>query len=220
MGFPFLTIFIVLVLFLAVRYRTISRKQDEDLSSFWARESAANATLPADLDKLPYLTIPLHNFPLGYSDDPSVIALEKELEELSKKRLLNLTGKTNTELKETYGVTNLATMQAIGEDFDRMTIVLKEYADTLIAANRLTDAVRVLEYGVAVGTDVSQNYILLGDCYHALGQDTKITYLMDQVTARNLVLGPKILRHLRTLLEPSVSGEDDNAVKKPEDFEA
>ena len=136
------------------------------------------------------------------------------MQKLAGKRLLNLTGKNNTELKEAYGVANLATMQAIGEDFDRLTVILKEYAEGLIAQNQLTDAIRVLEFGVAIGTDISQNYTLLGDCYQALGQTDKIGYLMTQVENRHLLLGPSIIRHLQSLL----SGDTDTEINAPEDF--
>lgn len=214
MSFSFLGLFLAFVIFLAIRYRMNNKKQQETEDSFWAREATANSVPTADLDSLQYITIPLDKFPLGFSKDPEITALETELQELADKRLLNLTGKTNTELKEAYGVANLATMQAIGEDFDRLTVILKEYAEGLIAQSQLTDAIRVLEFGVAIGTDISQNYTLLGDCYQALGQTDKIGYLMTQVENRHLLLGPSIIRHLQSLL----SGDTDTEVNAPEDF--
>lgn len=214
MSFSFLGLFLAFVIFLAIRYRMNNKKQQETEDSFWAREAMANSVPTTDLDNLPYITIPLDKFPLGFSKDPEITALETELQELADKRLLNLTGKTNTELKEAYGVANLATMQAIGEDFDRLTVILKEYAEGLIAQNQLTDAIRVLEFGVAIGTDISQNYTLLGDCYQALGQTDKIGYLMTQVENRHLLLGPSIIRHLQSLL----SGDADTDINAPEDF--
>ena len=214
MSFSFLGLFLAFVIFLAIRYRMNNKKQQETEDSFWAREAMANSVPTTDLDNLPYITIPLDKFPLGFSKDPEITALETELQELADKRLLNLTGKTNTELKEAYGVANLATIQAIGEDFDRLTVILKEYAEGLIAQNQLTDAIRVLEFGVAIGTDISQNYTLLGDCYQALGQTDKIGYLMTQVENRHLLLGPSIIRHLQSLL----SGDADTDINAPEDF--
>lgn len=87
-------------------------------------------------------------------------------------------------------------MQSIGEDFDLLTITLKDYGAALIEQGLLADAISVLEFGVAIGTDISQNYNMLGDCYLALGKTDKISYLIEQVESRNLLLAPSILRHL------------------------
>ena len=165
MSFPFLAAFLGFGVFLAIRYKSLNRKQELDTQAFWEREAAANATPSADLDNIKYITIPLDKFPLGFSKDAGICALEETLKELSHKRLLNLTGKTNTDLKELYGVANLTTMQAIGEDFDLLTITLKDYGAALIQQGKLADAISVLEFGVAIGTDISQNYILLGDLW-------------------------------------------------------
>lgn len=86
-------------------------------------------------------------------------------------------------------------MQSIGEDFDLLTITLKDYGAALIEQGLLADAISVLEFGVAIGTDISQNYNMLGDCYLALGKTDKISYLIEQVESRNLMLAPSILRH-------------------------
>ena len=151
MSFPFLAAFLGFGVFLAIRYKSLNCKQELDTQAFWEREAAANATPSADLDNIKYITIPLDKFPLGFSKDAGICALEETLKELSHKRLLNLTGKTNTDLKELYGVANLTTMQAIGEDFDLLTITLKDYGAALIQQGKLADAISVLEFGVAIG---------------------------------------------------------------------
>ncbi len=48
-------------------------------------------------------------------------------------------------MKEAYGVANLTTMQSIGEDFDLLTITLKDYGAALIEQGLLADAISVLE---------------------------------------------------------------------------
>ncbi len=200
MLFPFLTIFLIFVIFLAYRYKTTNKKQKDIQASFWERENAANATPPVDLDNLIYITIPLEKFPLGLSDDENRISIEDQLRQLSQKRILNLTGITNTEVKERYGVSNLNALTEIGENFDQLTILLKDYASILIEAEHLEEAVAVLEFGVGIGTDIRQNYTMLGDCYKALGKPEKIQYLIDTVSAKNLLLAPGIIRYLENLL--------------------
>lgn len=196
MGFPFLTVFLIFLVWLAFRLRKAqgSRQQKDD--DFWARERAANATLAKDIDNLSYLTIPLDNFPLHFSEDSEVCAIEDELIELSSHRLLNLTNMTNTDLKEAYGVPNFETMSKIGEDFDRVSVLLNSYAKALIDANRTSDAVKVLEYAVGVKTDISESYTLLAGCYKELNNDTKLDYLKTQVEQSSLLMKSTILKSI------------------------
>jgi hypothetical protein len=215
MVLPFFTIFVIFVILLAIRYKSLNNRQDDMQASFWEREAAANAVPPVDLDALTYITVPLERFPLGNFTDANIVEMENKLQQLSTQRMLNITGKTNTELKETYGVPNLTKVQSYGENFDQLTVVIKEYGEALLHKECISDAVTVLEYGVAVKTDVSQNYILLGQCYKTLGQTDKISYLMEQVSSMSLVLGPSILRHLQALLDEENASAGETA---EEDF--
>ena len=213
MLFPFLTIFMIIIIFLAIRYRSNERHQQEIQDDFWSKEAAANATPSVDLSNLKYITIPLDKFPLGFSQEEKILSLESQLRELSTKPMLNLTGKTNTELKLTYGVPNLEKMMEIGENFDTLTILLKDYAQALLEHKMLAEAIVVLEFGAGIGTDISQHYIMLGECYQSLGKTEKIRHLMEKISQSDLLLGPSIIRQLNALLESDTASMD-----APEDF--
>lgn len=201
MLFPFLTIFIAFLLFLAFRYRKISKTSEEQQAAFWKRELQANATPAQDITDLPYLTIPLTKFPLDFSEDSVVLDIERQLQELSEQKILNLNGVTNTELKVRYGVPNLNTMTEIGERYNQLTLLLMDYADALLEADRRIDAITVLEYGVVIKSDISRNYTLLADCYMQQEQPQRVQYLRDQVNAMDLPLKSAILRRLDGLLQ-------------------
>lgn len=214
MLFPCLTLFLIFVVWLAIRYRSSRQKIQTYQEDFWEHEAMANATPPINLDDLKYITIPLEKFPLGLHPEEEFLQIEQQLRDLSHERILNLTGKTNTELKTLYGVSNLSAVIEMGDHYDTLTLLLKEYASALLKKEYVTEAVVVLEFGVSIGTDVSQNYILLGKCYHRLGKFSKIDILMEQVRARNLMLGPSILRQLSDMKKP-----DDNAPAFSQDTE-
>ena len=197
--FPFLTIFLILIAALTYRLYKIRQSQGQPLEDFWEKERLADLAPAKDLSLLTYITIPLEKFPLEFSDDPEVDMIEQELAALSKKRLLNLNGKTNTDLKLEYGARNLEAMQEIGDDFSRMTILLTDYAKALMQEGRFSDAATVLEFGLAVRSDISTNYTLLGDCYQATGQTDKIRSLKEEVKSLHLLLETKILTYLDQL---------------------
>lgn len=210
MLFPILGIVLVVMIALALRYRYLNKKIDNDNDDFYAREKRANATPKKDISNLPYLKIPMDKFPIGEIDDPDITSLDKKLTELSDKEILNLTGKTNTDLKEAYGVPNFEKMQQIGENFNDLTVTLVDYASELMLHNRYDDAIKVLEYGVVIKTDVSKNYTLLGDCYKYKNQLRRIATLREQAENYNGIMRDSILKHLDGLLS------EDN----PEDFES
>lgn len=199
MLFPFFTIFLIFVVWLAIRYRSNNQKTQQLQDDFWENEAKANSAPAADLDSIQYINIPLEKFPLGLYSQDEILQIEFQLKELSQKRILNLTGKTNTELKATYGVSNLPAIMEIGENFDQLTVLLKDYASALIQHKSFQEAIAVLEFGVGIGTDISQHYIMLGQCYQKLGKFDKIDYLIEQVKSRDLLLGPSILRQLESM---------------------
>lgn len=199
--FPILSVVIIGVIILAIIYRKNDRKQKQDMDNFWEREQLAKIVPPKDLDSIEYLKIPIEKFSFGTVGDDETKAIENKITEYSKKRLLNLTGKTNTELRELYGAPNLEIMQEIGDDFDGFSIALNEYAKKLKENECYKEAIPVLEYGLIIKTDISENYIMLADCYKAVGQDRRIETLKEQVMTLGLLMEPSIIAHIDSFLE-------------------
>ena len=196
MGFPILPFFLLFVVLLALRLNYLKAKREQQENEFWERERQANITPAKDISNLRYITIPIEKFPLNFSTDEKVIEIENELQELSTHRLLNLTGMTNTDLKLAYGVPNFETMSKIGDDFDRTCVLLNKYAESLMEANRIDDVISVLEFAVGVGTDISESYTMLAQCYKAKQMDTKLDLLRNQVEQSSLFLKDAILQKI------------------------
>ena len=211
MGFPILPFFLIFLVWLAFRLRKLDTKQKQEEHDFWAKERQANVTPAKDISNLRYITIPMEKFPLNFSNDEKVIEIEKELQELSTHKLLNLIGVTNTDLKLTYGVPNFQTMSQIGDDFDRVCVLLNSYAHALMEAERVDEVITVLEFAVGVGTDISESYTLLAHCYEQKGMHEKLELLKRQVEQSKLLLKNSILSKIesnRTI----ISDEDQQAV--------
>ena len=145
--FPIILIcFIIFVVFLNSRKRQITKQEQEITEQFWARENKANATRRRSLDNLPYITIPeeLLTPPAQASED--VLSLYETLRHLSAKKIVNLNGKTNTDLKLAYGAASLAALTEFDENYN-----------TLIC----TIAIDILLFGIRCGSDITDNYTLL-----------------------------------------------------------
>ncbi len=194
--FPFLTIFLIFIVWLAIKIKQSKAKHTKDMDDFWMAEMQANATPAKDIKGLSYITIPIEKFPLDFSTDEETMDIESRLKELSTHPLLNLTGKTNTEIKAAYGVPNFETMCQIGEDYNEAILLLDKYAAKLEEAGRINDAMAVLEFAVGTKTDIKTSYTRLGKCYKSLDKEEKLAYLIKQVEESNLLLKSAIIKEL------------------------
>ena len=160
------------------------RRSNSSTSDFWQKESAANQVKRIDLDALPYIIIPLENYPLGQHDDDVLSECEDSLIKLSQKKILNLTGKTSTELKETYGITNLSYVDKCDMNYTELVKIIAAYGARLHELGFDDECIAVLESGIDILTDISSNYKLLAELYQKRNEPEKIEHLRD--TARTL----------------------------------
>jgi len=196
MGFPILPFFLIFLIWLSFRIKSLDAKQEKQQEDFWAKERAANTTPAKDISNLRYITIPMDKFPLNFSQDEKVIEIERKLQELSTHKLLNLTKMSNADLKLEYGVPNFETMSKIGEDFDELCILLNSYALALKEAGRMDDVENVLEFAVGIGTDISESYTLLAECYKNNDKSEKLAFLRDKVEQGDMLLKDSILKKI------------------------
>lgn len=172
--FPIFTIcFIIFLLVLNYRIRKSNSKQQNLEDSFWEREREANLARRKDISNLDYITIPGNLFPTN----PET-ATEIEFASLQGQKMLNLTGLSNTDLKMEYGVQNLEELSAYDEMFTKFVQLLPKYAGELIANDKLSEAKRLLEFGVEHKADSKAAFVQLAEIYKKLGQDDKIQHLI------------------------------------------
>lgn len=198
--FPILTIFLIFLLYYAYQRNKMSKKEAQRESDFWNRENQANSTPKKDIGHLNYITIPLEDFPIGrYPLDP-LKELESELTDLADKKILNLTGISNTDLKLQYGAANIEALSSYDENFTRLARLITDYAKILADNSHTQDAIRVLEFGVKIQSDITQNYVLLASLYRETGEGAKIRSLIEASKLLNSLSKDTIQRKLNDML--------------------
>lgn len=159
---------VIFFIFLIAYFRKKNTKaQNEIEATFWERETEANHVRRQDISGLPYISIPLENFPLNMYENSEIKECESLLKSLSEKKILNLGNQTNTDLKLQYGMANLQILSECEENFITLCRVLVAYAEALLACGSPREAQTVLEFGISCGSDISKNYLLLADLYLA-----------------------------------------------------
>lgn len=188
--------FLILCAWLGYELRKSRRKMQKTTTDFWEREQKANLTRRVSPDTLPYLSIPLEQFPIGRHPDHELQEAEMRLQQLSGEKILNLTGKTSTELKETYGLANLPLLNECDTNFTELVRLLYQYGERLVSLGYEQDAIPVLEFGIAILTDISGNYKLLATLYQKQNHPEKIQSLKETAHKLDSLMKPKILREL------------------------
>ena len=196
----FLGLFIFFIFMLAYFRKKGIRKQEAVEQAFWDRENEANHVRRQDISGLPYITIPLENFSMDICDNQLLKEYEQTLTDLSSKKILNLNGETNTDLKLKYGPANLETLIECDQNFATLCRTLADYAKCLLDLDHTAEAKTVLEFGVSCGSDHSQNYRLLAELYAAEGDKDQISHLLTLAQELNSPMKQSIITHLEEQL--------------------
>ena len=192
----------IIVLFYFIKKS--SREADNALENFRKRESEADNTRKKPLDDLNYITIPDEIFRMNRdSDDNDCQSAVKVFDSLKDQKIVNLTGISNTDLKLAYGAPNLPILAQYDQNYTVLARSLDRYASFLTKSGNTDDAVKVLEFAVETGSDISSTYKQLVALYQSNGIKDKIPSLKEKASSLNSVMSPSILRYL-----DSVSDDD------------
>lgn len=196
--FPIFASFIVLALWLKYEIHKHSKLDKLSEQSFWDKEEKANSTRRQSLKDLAYITIPENLIKSELlSDDSYVSEYVETISSLSKEKIVNLTGISNTDLKLTYGAPNLPLLISYDQNYTLLVRTLQKLAEKYKAAGYLEEAVNILEFAVDTHTDVSSTYHMLMDYYIEVGTPEKISHLIEIAQSLNSLSKDVIVRTLQ-----------------------
>ena len=200
---PFLSIFIIVTIYIAIR-RSFARRSEESIwENFRKREQEANWTRRQDISNLAYIKLPLDALPLGRFDDEVLESYESALRDLSTQPICNLNGISNTDLKLRYGAANLNTLSQCDTNYSTLVSLLANYGEKLFELSHPEEAKQVLEYSLSLGSDIGKTYELLATIYEYEGQPEKINALYESAEKITSIRRNSILRKLEEHLDPA-----------------
>lgn len=188
----------VFMLFVYLSIKRQSRAAAKQNDAFWEREARANSVRRKSLDNLLYIMIPLEKFPTHLlHENPTVLDCIDTVESLTDKKIVNLTGWSNTDLKLAYGAANINILSEYDHNYTLLATTLQKWADELLKANYTDEAAVLMQFAVSTLTDVGRTYYLLADYYASTGKWEQINDLIK--TAEGLRSSNKttILRRLQ-----------------------
>lgn len=202
---PFLSIFIIVTLYVSIRIRNSKHAEEEMWDDFWNKEQKANWTRKQDISTLAYIKLPLDTLPLGRYDDEALTCYEDALRDLSVQPICNLNGISNTDLKLRYGAANLPALTECDTNYSTLLALLANYGEKLYELSHRAEAKQVLEYALSLGTDVGKNYDLLAAIYEEEGHPEQIGALRSSAENLTSIRKNSILRKLDARKEQDIT---------------
>ena len=155
-----------------------SKKDKERAAGFWERENKANSTRKKDLSSLPYITLDDSLFPFSIEETEALRSAREQVFTMKGRKILNLNGLSNTDLKLTYGAANLPALTQYEENFFALCAALQNWGEALSEAGYISEAIQVLQYAQLIGSDLSSTRTLLTTLCRAnqASDDTQISF--------------------------------------------
>lgn len=198
MNLVFLASFLTFILAVFFIMKNQQKKFKDQEAEFWSREERANFVRRKPLDDLDYIKIPLEAFPTHLlHDNAEVLDCIEVLESLTSRKIVNFTGRSNTDLKLEYGTANLEVLTEYDQNYTILVRTLQKWADCLIEGGFQKEAVTLMEFAISTGSDISRTYYILAGYYASLGQYQEIDRLRS--VAKNLLSANRnvIVKHLQ-----------------------
>ena len=143
------------------------------------------------------MEIPFQYIPKSLlADDAAVQDCMETLKALSGKKIVNLTGYSNTDLKLQYGTANLTVLSEYDENYTLYARTLYKLARLYYDNGYESNAAILLEKGIESGTDITGNYTLLAQIYQKKGEYEKIKNLIDSAASLRSITQKNIIRSL------------------------
>ena len=197
---PFLAVFIIITIYIAIRRSSAMRSEQKVWNDFREREQEANWTRKQDISNLAYIKLPLSDLPLGKFDDEVLSSYESALRDLSTQPICNLNGISNTDLKLRYGAANLNALSQCDTNYSTLVSLLANYGEKLFELSHPEESKQVLEYSLSLGSDIGKAYELLATIYEYEGQPEKINALYESAEKITSIRRNSILRKLEEYL--------------------
>ena len=128
----FFICFIVFLLWLRVKL-----KQQDSLKTqnkdFWRREHEADFSRNKDISELDYISIDRELLPFSeHTNDAELLQIQQDVNKTLSKKMINLSGMTNTDIKETYGRGNFEVLAVYDQNYLKFLSLLNKWGTYLL----------------------------------------------------------------------------------------
>jgi len=200
----FFIITILLVLWVHYQKRRTDRIATQSSEQFWERERQANLTRKKDISNLDYIHVPVNTLPFPETDSEEIGDIQKHIINLASGKIVNFTGKSNTDLKLEYGAPNINLLMEYDKNYLELVRSLYRYGKLLYDKQLTDEAVSILEYALSIKTDISANYTLLATIYKEKNNTEGINSVISAAEELTSMTKKALLSNLMAIRDSSV----------------
>ena len=201
--FMSISILIIFVLWLNYEIRKNNKLSKKGMDKFWEKEARANTARKADISELNYITIPFNKLPLDDNPDQTINSYRDTILSHSEKKILNLSGFSNTELKLKYGISNISLLSEYDNNYTSLIAILHNWGERLYQQGSYQDAMSVFETALECSTDVPKTFELLAEIYARQGSSDKIILQSEKIASSTIRDKENLLLKLQALTKLS-----------------
>lgn len=178
--------FILILVIIQLCLKNSTKKQETRTKAFIEKERQANSVRKKNIENLNYITIPDDIIQIEQNSAdfhgianriPAVRRSYDRLLALQPRKILNLTGISNTDLKLEYGVANLTALTEYDDNFTELIRCISNIGHHLLENGDRNDAIIFLEFGIKTGGDIRSLYTDLAEIYIADNKPQKLEQL-------------------------------------------
>lgn len=199
---PLFTTIVLVAGFIWIYMKSTTKNLNKGTEELLEKERLSNTVRRQPLNTLNYIDFNENSIPIiTPAPNARIESLYNNLASLYSKRIVNLTGISNTDLKLTYGPANLPDLTEFDQNYTELTRNIYDLGIELDAEGLRSDAIKVLSYGVQIGTDISNNYIALANMYVEAKNYSEISKLIDHANMIHSLTKASTIRKLQEILD-------------------
>lgn len=193
--------FIVFILWFRVKSKQADKLSNNPREEFLKREQEANFTRKKDISNLDYFTVPEGVLPFSETDDEEEARLQNNVKNIMSRKMLNLSGMTNTDIKLEYGHANLDILSEYDQNFSMFLTSLDRWGNYLYTKGDTHHSIQILEYAIANGSDITGTFTTLAKIYADENKPEKIQSLIDKVESSDFFMKDTIVSKLVRIVQ-------------------
>ena len=200
----FLASIFVAILLVSLVVKRNQRDYDEKEREYHDKIRRSNMTSRKDISNLDFITIPPCLSSTSGLESEEIKETEKQIADLSDKKIVNFTGISNTDLKLTYGTANIDFLSEYDNNYLKLVRLIVKYAGQLVDAGLTEKAEKILEFGVDINSDVSANYTMLAKLYKDSGREKDIPGIREKAEQLTSLTKAKLLKDLDDIINNDI----------------
>ena len=152
----FFICFIVFLLWLRVKLKQQDKNETSN-KDFWQREHEADFSRNKDISMLEYISVPKEVLPFNeQTNDIELIQIQKDISDVMSKKMINLSGMTNTDIKFAYGRGNFEILSFYDQNYLKFLSLLNKWGTYLLNPGDKNRAKQIFEYAInTLNCDIS-----------------------------------------------------------------